>query len=89
MRIYGQMKNEEVKCKVDHLLYGHLENSSPIPVEITERQTLHQDLNPKTKYVWEVNVPARGKAEIVFDYYIKNWVKSTEVPESHANYSDQ
>ena len=74
-------KSEEVKCKVDHLLRGHLENSSPAHKEVTERQTGHnQDLNPFAKYVWEIKAPAKGKAELVFTYCIKEWInKSTKV----------
>ena len=71
----ANMKNEEVKCKIDHLLYGHLEKSEPSHTEITERQTGHEDLNPMAKYVWQVKAPARGKVELVFTYCIKEWVK--------------
>merc|ERR1719412_1030516 len=72
------MKNEEVKCKIDHLLYGHLEKSEPSHTEVTERQTGHQDLNPTAKYVWQVKAPARGKVELVFTFCIKEWVKGEQ-----------
>jgi hypothetical protein len=74
------LKNEEVKCKVDHLLRGHLDTSDPTHVEVTETQTGHHDLNPTAKYVWEIKVPAKGKAELVFKYCIKQWIKANEEP---------
>jgi hypothetical protein len=72
------LKNEEVKCKIDHLLYGHLEKSEPAHMEVTERQAGHHDLNPTAKYVWQVKVPAKGKAELVFTYCIKQWNKGQQ-----------
>ena len=72
------LKNEEVKCKIDHLLYGQLEKSKPAYMELTERQFGHQDINPTTKYVWQVQAPAKGKAELVFTYCIKQWDKCPE-----------
>ena len=72
------MKTEEVNCKIDHLLYGHLEKSEPLHTEVTERQTGHQNLNPTAKYVWQVKAPARGKVELVFTYCIKEWVKGQQ-----------
>ena len=47
----SNMKNEEVKCKVDYLLHGHLVRAEPNYKEVTESQTGHHDLNPNTKYV--------------------------------------
>ena len=72
------LKNEEVKCKIDYLLYGHLEESNPRYVEVTERQTGHHDLNPTAKYVWEIKAPAKGKAELIFKYSIKEWIKGKQ-----------
>ena len=69
------MKNEEVKCKIDYLLYGNLETSEPMHIEVTERQTAHDDLNSTSKYVWEIKVQAKGKADLVFKYCIKKWKK--------------
>ena len=65
------LKDEEVKCKIDHLLYGHLEKSEPSYMEVTERNVGHHDLNPTAKYVWQVKVPPKGKAELVFTFVIK------------------
>ena len=76
----SNMKNEDIKCKVDHLLYGHLEKSMPVPLEKTERHTRYHDLNPQVKYVWELMAPARGKVELVFSYCIKKWAKVNEAP---------
>ena len=81
------MKNEEVTCKVDHLLYGNLETSEPMHIEVTECQrTGLQEINPTSKYVWEITVPAKGKSDLVFKYYIKKW-KLTKV-KREANQSD-
>ena len=78
------MKNEEVKCKIDHLLYGHLETSEPMHIEVTERQTGHHDVNPTSKYVWEIKVPPKGKADLVFKYCIKEW-KRAEQEQVHGS----
>jgi len=72
------LKDEEVKCKIDHLLYGQLEKSEPSHMEVTERNVGHHDLNPTAKYVWQVKVPAKGKAELVFTYVIKQWDRSSQ-----------
>ena len=72
------MKTEEVKCKVDHLLYGNLETSEPMHIEVTERQTGHHDVNPTSKYVWEIKVPPKGKADLVFKYCIKEWKRAEQ-----------
>ena len=81
----NNMRNEDVKCKIDHLLYGHLEKSEPEHIEVTETNhaILKQDYssihdhsmrpNPTTKYVWEMAVPAMRKGELVFSYWIKEW----------------
>ena len=84
----SNMKNEEVKCKVDYLLHGHLVKAEPNYKEVTESHTGHHDLNPKTKYVWEINVPKQGKAELVFEYCIKKWTKVVEDAVSTTDYSD-
>jgi len=70
------LKDEEVKCKIDHLLYGQLEKSEPSHMEVTERNVGHHDLNPTAKYVWQVKAPAKGKAELVFTYVIKQWQRA-------------
>ena len=84
----SNMKNEEVKCKVDYLLHGHLVKAEPNYKEVTESHTGHHDLNPKTKYVWEINVPKQGKAELLFEYCIKKWTKVVEDAISTTDYSD-
>merc|ERR1719483_1018025 len=66
-------KDVEIKCKIEHQLYGHLEESTPEVKDKTERQSNHQDLNPTTKYVWEIQVPANGKEELNFKFCIKEW----------------
>ena len=66
------LKDEEVNCKIDHLLYGKLEKSEPSHMEVTERNDGHHDFNPAAKYVWLIKVPAKGKAELVFTYVLKN-----------------
>ena len=83
--VISNTKKEEIKCKVDHLLYGQLEKSDPSPMEVTERHNSrvysHQqntDLNNTAKYVWEIKVPAKGKAELVFTYHIKEWIRGEQ-----------
>eukprot|EP00090_Calanus_glacialis_P047572 TRINITY_DN9943_c0_g1_i6.p1 TRINITY_DN9943_c0_g1~~TRINITY_DN9943_c0_g1_i6.p1 ORF type:complete len:550 (-),score=161.39 TRINITY_DN9943_c0_g1_i6:124-1773(-) len=66
-------KDEEIKCKIEHQLYGHLEESTPVFKDKTERQNNHHGLNPTTKYTWEVTVPAGGKTEISFQFCVKEW----------------
>eukprot|EP00092_Neocalanus_flemingeri_P085898 GFUD01108153.1.p1 GENE.GFUD01108153.1~~GFUD01108153.1.p1 ORF type:complete len:354 (+),score=101.75 GFUD01108153.1:108-1064(+) len=66
-------KDVEIKCKIEHQLYGHLQESTPETKDKTERQSNHQGLNPTTKYVWEVQVPAAGKAEVNFKFCVKEW----------------
>ena len=76
-------RNEEIDCKVDYLLYGHLDESKPICAEVTEQQAgyhiphlpystpYNRHLNPIAKYVWQLKAPAKGKAELSFTYFIK------------------
>merc|ERR1712123_178385 len=66
-------KAEEIKCRVEHQLYGHLGESTPVFKDKTERQSNHHGLNPTTKYTWEVTVPASGRTEISFQYQVKDW----------------
>ena len=73
------LKDEEVKCKIDHLLYGQLEKSEPSHMEVTERNVGHHDLNPTAKYVWQVKVPPKGKAELVFTFVIKQWDRNSRM----------
>ena len=73
------LKDEEVKCKIDHLLYGQLEKSEPSHLEVTERNVGHHDLNPTAKYVWQITAPAKGKAELVFTYVIKQWERAGQL----------
>merc|ERR1712142_1410213 len=66
-------KDEEIKCKIEHQLYGHLEESTPLYKEKTERQNNHHGLNTTNLYTWEVTVPANGSLEINFKYFVKEW----------------
>ena len=55
------------------LLQGHLENSKPAVKEVTERPSHRQELNPTSKLLWELEVPAEGSAELNIKYGIKMW----------------
>jgi hypothetical protein len=66
-------KDEEIKCKIEYQLYGHLEESTPVFKDKTERQNNHHGLNPTTKYTWEVTVPANRKTDISFQFCVKEW----------------
>ena len=59
------------KSKIEHQLYGHLEESAPVFKDIKERQSNHHGLNPTTKNTWEVTVPAGGKKEVSFQFGVK------------------
>jgi len=71
-------KDEEINCKIEYLLYGHLTTSNPEPIEKTERRHNSHGLNPTTKYVWQIKVPARNTAELTFKYCIKEWNTTDE-----------
>ena len=70
------LKDEEVDCKIDYLLHGQLQKSEPPHIEATEVNDGGIDQNPTTKYVWQVKVPPKGKAELIF-MFIK---KELDVP---------
>lgn len=63
------LKTEEIKCKVEYKLCGHLESCSPETVEKTELSSTL--LNPTTKVVWKVTIPPRGSSEILFKYSVR------------------
>ena len=66
------MKDEDIKCKVEYNLRGSLIKSEPKfkdKVESSRRQ--YYDLNVVTKYVWEVEVPKKEKKKITFEFSSK------------------
>jgi hypothetical protein len=68
-------KKAAIKCKIQHMLEGHLEKSSPKVKEATERGAgggRHQ-LNPTSKLLWELEVPAGGEVVLSFQYGVKLW----------------
>lgn len=75
--VINNNKNEEVNCKIEYLLYGHMEHSKPDPIEKIEKGSQHQryGLNPTTKYVWKMKIPSKGKSDLIFKYCIKEWSK--------------
>ena len=52
---------------------GHLEKSKPAVKEVTERPSHGQELNPTSKLLWELEVPAEGSAELNIEYGVKMW----------------
>ena len=52
---------------------GHLEKSQPAVKEVTERPSHGQQLNPTSKLLWELQVPAEGSAELNIEYGVKMW----------------
>jgi len=66
-------KPTAIKCKIEHNLKGHLEKSKPAVKEVTERPSHGQELNPTSKLLWELEVPAEGSAELSIDYGVKLW----------------
>ena len=71
-------KECDIKCKVEHNLFGHIISSTPDPKESNEKRTgnmFNSNLNPTTRLVWEISVPGKGQAEIRFKYCIKELIK--------------
>merc|ERR1719219_1198074 len=66
-------KATAIKCKIEHALQGHLEKSKPAVKEVTERPSHGQELNPTSKMLWELEVPADGSAELNIEYGVKMW----------------
>jgi len=66
-------KATAIKCKIEHALQGHLEKSEPAVKEETERPSHGQELNPTSKLLWELEVPAEGSAELNIEYGVKMW----------------
>merc|ERR1712130_599611 len=66
-------KATAIKCKIEHALQGHLEKSKPAVKEVTERPSHGQELNPTSKLLWELEVPAEGSAELNIEYGVKMW----------------
>jgi len=66
-------KATAIKCKIEHALQGHLEQSKPAVKEVTERPSHGQELNPTSKLLWELEVPAEGSAELNIEYGVKMW----------------
>jgi len=66
-------KATAIKCKIEHALQGHLEKSKPAVKEVTERPSHGQELNPTSKLLWELEVPAEGSAELSIEYGVKMW----------------
>ena len=55
------------------LSQGHLEKSKPAVKEATEGPSQGQELNPISKLLWELEVPAEGSAELNIEYGVKAW----------------
>ena len=55
------------------LCQGHLEKSKPAVKEATEGPSQGQELNPISKLLWELKVPAEGSAELNIEYGVKAW----------------
>merc|ERR1719500_442556 len=66
-------KATAIKCKIEHALQGHLKKSKPAVKEETERPSHGQELNPTSKLLWELEVPAEGSAELNIEYGVKMW----------------
>ena len=63
------MKDEDIKCKVEYTLCGTMIKSEPEFKDKTENSKRHlSDLNLVTKYVWEVNVGRKQKGNIKFNF---------------------
>jgi len=63
------MKDEDIKCKVEYTLRGTLIKSEPEFKEKIENSKRHlSDLNLVTKYVWEVKVGKKQKGNVKFNF---------------------
>ena len=64
------MKDEEIKCRIEYNLRGNMIKSEPEfkdKIE-TSKRAARSDLNLVTKYVWEVNVGRKQKRNIKFNF---------------------
>ena len=59
------------RVKINNNSQGHLEKSKPAAKEATEGPSTGQELNPISKLLWELEVPAGGLAELTFEYGVK------------------
>ena len=63
------MKDEDIKCKVEYTLHRTMIKSEPEfkdKFESSRRQ--YSDLNLITNYVWEVDVAGKEKKKITFEF---------------------
>jgi len=75
--IINNTKQNDIKCKVEYQLFGHLGGSNQEPKEKIERgrnNVFSRNLNPTTQLIWEVLVPGKGQSEVIFDFSVKNWI---------------
>jgi len=74
--IVNNSKDTPIKCKIEYELKGHLGECKPKPTQTIERgrnNIFSYSLNPKTKLVWEIDVPAKGQSEVSFLFDVKDW----------------
>ena len=64
---------EMSRIRQNILSQGHLDKSKPAVKEVTERPCHGQELNPVSKMLWELEVPAEGSAELIINYAVKMW----------------
>ena len=77
------MKDEDIKCKLEYTLRGTMIKSEPEFKEKFE-SSKHQytDVNLITKYVWEVDVSKKEKKKITFQFFCK------EMPTQQPRFSN-
>ena len=70
------IKNEDVKCKVEYNMLGNMIGSVESNAEIKEEKMElinrhYNDLNKNIKYTWELEVKAKQKSSFGFNFTMK------------------
>ena len=77
------IKNEDVKCKLEYTMLGNMiggvESSTEIKQEKMELNNRHayNDLNKNIKYTWELEVKAKQKTSFNFNF---TWKQRETIP---------
>ena len=71
-------KDCEIKCMIEHNLFGHFQSSTREPKENNEKRTgnmFNNNLNATARFVWEIMIPGKGQGELSFSFCIKQLIK--------------
>ena len=76
------IKNEDVKCKVEYNMLGNMVGSVESNAEVKEEKMElnnhhYNDLNKNIKYTWELEVKAKQKTSLGFNF---TWKQREAIP---------